>query len=151
MYIARRTLDCRALEAIDEIRLQLHGRHAKAAAFATEFSFDAWTALEREAELPLPGYLCGEGGLLDEDIDMDYAEVPHALPRRYWAKAMMGVLARRYTLQKWIRLYSDEEDQSVTFEDALAGLSAFHDYSPKYVSASLIVVPVDSEVEMPCL
>lgn len=151
MYIARRALDRRALEAVDDIRLQLHERHAKAATFAREFSFDAWNALEREAELPLPSYFCGDGGLLDEDVDMDFAEVPHALPRRYWAKAMMGLLARRYTLQKWIRLYSDEEeDQPVTFEDALAGLSAFHDYSPKYVSASLIASLVDSEVVTPC-
>lgn len=134
MYIARRTLDRRALEAVDDIRLQLHGRHAKAAAFAREFSFDAWNALEREAQLPLPAYFSMDG---DEDADMDFAEVPHAIPRRYWAKAMMGIIARRYTLQNWIRLYSDEEDTSATFEDALAGLSAFHDYSPKYVSASL--------------
>ncbi|KAH9937278.1 uncharacterized protein B0H18DRAFT_969901, partial [Fomitopsis serialis] len=133
MYIARRELDRRALEAVDEIRLQLSGRHAKAAAFVKEFSFDVWNALEREARLPLPAYLWSvdEGGYLEEDIDMDVEEVPHALPRRYWAKAIMG-----------------EDDQLVTFEEALAGLSAFYDQSPKHISTWLGMLVHDCRVQL---
>jgi len=153
MYIARRQLDRRALEAVDEIRLQLSGRHVKAAAFVKEFSFDAWNALEREARLPLPAYLwsADKGGYLEEDIDMEgeEEEVPHALPRRYWAKAIMGVIARHHTLHKWARLYSvEEDDQLVTFEEALAGLSAFYDQSPKHISTWLGMLVHDCRVQL---
>ncbi|KZT75034.1 hypothetical protein DAEQUDRAFT_18423 [Daedalea quercina L-15889] len=150
MYIARRRLDRRALEAVDEIRTQLSGRHARAAAFVKEFSFDAWNALEQEARLPVPAYLSGdETGILGGDVDLDSDDVEHALPRRYWAKAMMGLIARRYTLQKWVRLYSaEEEDQPVTFEEALAGLSAFYDQSPKHISKWLGMLAHDCRVQL---
>ncbi|KAH9836946.1 uncharacterized protein C8Q71DRAFT_756197 [Rhodofomes roseus] len=153
MYIARRKLDRRALEAVDEIRLQLSGRHARAAAFVKEFSFDVWNALEREAQLPVPAYLLSgnDGGYLDEDVDMDahVDDIPHVLPRRYWAKAMMGVVARHHTLQKWASLYSaEEEEHSVTFEDALAGLSAFYDQSPKHISSWLGMLAHDCRVQL---
>lgn len=141
LYFQRRVLDRRALELVDAVRLQLNGRHDKANQFVREFSFDVWDALELEAQLPLPAYFRpepekGEAGAepvrMGEEV---LEEVPHAVPRRYWARAIMGVIARHHTLQLWVRLYSQEGgDESITFEEALAGLSAFFDQSPKRVS-----------------
>ncbi|CCM03128.1 uncharacterized protein FIBRA_05249 [Fibroporia radiculosa] len=135
MYAARRALDRAALVAVDEIRLHLCGRHLVARKIAQEYSFDVWDALEIEAQLPLPVYFrvgADEGREEGEEAP----EVPHALPRRYWARAMLGVIARRYALGQWVRLYSSA-DETVSFEEALAGLSAFFDESPKKVSVWL--------------
>ncbi|KZT02433.1 uncharacterized protein LAESUDRAFT_738725 [Laetiporus sulphureus 93-53] len=132
LYVMRREIDRRALALVDEIRLQLQGRHVKAREFVRKYSFDAWDALEVEAELPLPAYFRPAS---DADIEADMNwEVPHALPRRYWARAVMGVIARHHTLQLWTRLfcYSEDED-AIPFEDALAGLSAFFDKSPRRI------------------
>jgi len=102
-----------------------------------DFSFDVWDALDLEAQLPVPAYFRPDPDAenASEDATADIEEVPHALPRRYWAKAIMGVIARHYTLQSWARLYStpDTEDDPISFEEGLAGMSAFFDESPKQI------------------
>ncbi|KAI0931746.1 hypothetical protein AcW2_000568 [Taiwanofungus camphoratus] len=134
MYLARRALDSSALRLLDDIRVQLSGRYQKARVFTQELSFDVWDALERESQLPLPAYFRERNEVDGEEGETDEKDVPHALPRRYWAKTMMGVIARHHTLRMWARLYSGgPEGDSITFEEALAGLSTFFDESPKRI------------------
>ncbi|KAH9942962.1 hypothetical protein B0H21DRAFT_866326 [Amylocystis lapponica] len=129
LYVARRVLDRRALQLVDAIRADVGGaaRHSRARVLAQELAFDVWDALELEAQLPLPLYFRTEGAV---DLDLD-EPVPHALPRRYWARAAMGVIARYYTMVLWRSMAAGAE---VGFEEALAGLSAFFDESPKKAS-----------------
>ncbi|KAL6310145.1 hypothetical protein BKA93DRAFT_186024 [Sparassis latifolia] len=131
MYVERRSLDHRALVILDEIRLQLGGRHQRARVFTRELSFDVWDALGIETQLSLPKCFRPEG----EGGDTDDAPAPHALPRRYWARTVRGIIARRHALNLWGRITSG--DESVTFEEAISGLSAFFDISPMQISANL--------------
>ncbi|OCH94687.1 hypothetical protein OBBRIDRAFT_788940 [Obba rivulosa] len=133
LYRERRRLDRAALRLLDETRVELAGRHRNASRFAKEFSFDVWDALELEAHLPPPPIFRPQPqGGSDEAAGDD---VPHALPRRYWAQIMQGVIARHYALGRLVRVCRG--DDSIDFEEALACLSAFYDKSPKSVSKQL--------------
>ncbi|PCH33952.1 hypothetical protein WOLCODRAFT_160478 [Wolfiporia cocos MD-104 SS10] len=147
LYRERRILDKEALELVDEIRLRLGGRHQSARRLVSSYSFDVWDALELESELPLPMSLCPQvdvHNVLGEVHCVDVGNVPHALPRRYWARAIMGVIARHHVLKMWQTVYAphdtaspEEPSEPITFEQALAGLSAFFDKSPKQIYAWL--------------
>lgn len=145
LYYARRGLDHKALALVDEIRRNPSGRHDKASLFAREYSFDAFDALELEAELPIPACFRSDAPGDTSTKDASEEEIPYVMSRRYWAKALIGIIARCHTIKTWARLFStpDNENESVTFEEALAGLSAFFDESPrqvrKFVKACMII------------
>lgn len=126
LYVQRRAADRAALGLVDAMRTARAGRNALARRIVQEYGFDVWDALREEAALPVPGWVRGERG----------GEAPRdALPRRYWAKVVMGVVARREVVEVWGRAAVPEQEE-VDFEHALAGLSAFFDVSVQEVSCS---------------
>ncbi|KAI0778375.1 hypothetical protein BD413DRAFT_704864 [Trametes elegans] len=129
-YFARRELDRAALRLLDEIRTQVPGRSARACVLVRQYSFDVWDALQLEQQLPIPRYFRRNGHLAGAKDP-----APHALPRRYWAGVVQGVIARYWAVKMWQRVASG--DWTVSFEEMLAGFSAFFDWSPYEISESL--------------
>ncbi|THH02586.1 hypothetical protein EW026_g306 [Hermanssonia centrifuga] len=131
MYIERRRLDRRALRLLDEIREERSGRHERVRCF-TQYSFDVWDALKLESELNVPNYF---GGLSEGPLPVN---VPaDALPRRYWAQAVLGVISRHSTLKRLAQVFTSPEGKNTSFEEALGALSSFFDVSPKEVTLQL--------------
>ncbi len=128
MYIERRRLDRRALRLLDEIREERSGRHERVRCF-TQYPFDVWDALKLESELNVPNHF---GGLSEGPLPVN---VPaDALPRRYWAQAVLGVISRHSTLKRLAQVFTSPEGKNTSFEEALGALSSFFDVSPKEVS-----------------
>ncbi|TBU49940.1 Transglutaminase-like superfamily-domain-containing protein [Dichomitus squalens] len=131
MFIERVRLDRAALQLVDYIRTHPDDRDAASHRLALEFSWDVWDALELETKVPIP-YVFREPG--DAESESQEA-VPHALPRRFWAKAALGAIGRNHAVNAWARILKKDED--CTFEDALTGLSAFVDISPYVIFKQL--------------
>ncbi|RPD82367.1 hypothetical protein L226DRAFT_528536 [Lentinus tigrinus ALCF2SS1-7] len=129
LYMKRRELDHRALELVDGIRLEIPGRSARARVLAQELSFDVWDALRAETVLPVPKYFRSR----HDKSTVDAA--PHAFPRRYWARAVQGVIARYWAVRMWQRAVAG--DPGVTFEEVLLGFSTFLGWSPYVLSQAL--------------
>ncbi|OJT08168.1 hypothetical protein TRAPUB_930 [Trametes pubescens] len=123
-YFARRTRDKQGLRLLDDIRTQVIGRGPRACKLVNEFSFDVWDALRSERLLLVPEFFRQpwEGAGL---------AAPNAFPRRYWAGVAQGIIARSWAVRMWRRVASG--DPSVSFEDMIAGFSAFHEWSPAEV------------------
>ncbi len=132
LFRRRHEIDRRALALVDEIRLNVEGRSARARVLAREYSFDVWEALRVESVLPLPKYFRSP-----QDKAKDIEPAPHAFPRRYWARAVQGVIARYWAVDMWKRVVAG--DQNVTFEELLMGFSAFFGWSPQAVSECMTV------------
>ncbi|KAI0719980.1 hypothetical protein C8T65DRAFT_706004 [Cerioporus squamosus] len=132
MYIERYKLDRVALQLVDHIRTHPTDRDAPANRIAAELSAAGiWDALEYETQVPVPR------AFRDPEVDdMTEEPTPHALPRRFWAKATLGALARKEAVETWCRLLEDTE-YAGGFEDMLKGLSAFTDVSPSQVTQQL--------------
>ncbi|KAI0801074.1 hypothetical protein C8Q74DRAFT_1364725 [Fomes fomentarius] len=131
LFRRRHEIDRRALALVDEIRLNVEGRSARARVLAREYSFDVWDALRVESVLPLPKYFRRPPQDKAEDIE----PAPHAFPRRYWARAVQGVIARYWAVVMWKRAVAG--DQKVTFEELLMGFSAFFGWSPQLLAKML--------------
>ncbi|KAI0095086.1 hypothetical protein BDY19DRAFT_65140 [Irpex rosettiformis] len=128
MYLERRRIDQQALSLLADIRGQRSGRHDRARTFTQELSFDVWDALKEESEIPIPQWF-------QEGIEPEQNPAREALPRRFWAKTVMGIITRYKVLKTWAQLLDDPF--ALTFEQALAGLSAFFDTSIQEVTAQL--------------
>lgn len=129
LYIQRRRLDQTALRLLDEIRKDPRDRLGKATTI-TDLSYDIWDALRLESNIPIPHYFrvrqSPEGQCTDN--------VPaNSLPRRFWANAVLGVIARREAVVVWHRVFCQNEE--VPFEEALASISAMFDVSIKEVQS----------------
>ena len=125
LAFARYALDKRALRLVNEIRVSIPGRSAHARVLAQELSFDVWDALGEERMLPVPVWF------RSLDCVDERPPAPHALPRRYWARAAQGVIARYWAVKIWRRATAGED---VSFEEMLCGFSAFFGWSPMEVS-----------------
>ncbi|GJE85809.1 YccV-like-domain-containing protein [Phanerochaete sordida] len=134
LFVQRRTLDYHALRALDTIRNERVGRHTAASTIVKDYGFDVWDAFREESSLPVPAW-CH-----DQPPEDTAVQPPRdALPRRYWAQVMLGVISRHSVIGMWSRV-AQVGDQSVSFEEALAGLSAFFDVSTQEVLAELEVI-----------
>lgn len=130
MYIERYTIDRTALRLLDHIRAHPEDLQESAKRFALECSFDAWGALEIEAEVPIPR------AFRDPELDdTDQEAAQEALPRRFWANAALGALYRLQAIQTWCRVIW--ETDRCTFEEVLIVLSAFCDV-PSYKVGSVL-------------
>ena len=110
------------------IRAHPTDRDAPAAWIASELSAAGiWDALEEETTLPIPRVFRDPDG----GDDMDEEPAPYALPRRYWAKATLGALARKEAVETWCTLLNSTLSRVADgFEEMLKGLSAFTDLAP---------------------
>ncbi|KAI0652043.1 hypothetical protein C8Q79DRAFT_898083 [Trametes meyenii] len=66
---------------------------------------------------------------------MDEEPALHALPRRFWAEALKGAIARNHAVRTWSHIGSG--DRGYTFDDVLLGFSAFMDISPQDITTKL--------------
>lgn len=130
LYAQRRRIDREALSLLDSIRKERVGRHQHARTLVREYSFDVWDALRQESLLPTPNWYQGTGA--SEDTDVRVSVPDYALPRRYWARTVLGVIARHYVLGQWTKLVTPRRDE-VDFIQAMSGLSAFFEVSPTEV------------------
>lgn len=126
-YADRRRLDCYALKLLDEIVDQRSDRVSRARTLCHSLSFDVWDVLSTESRR-----------ILFEDEDADFymdaiVSAPYALTRRFWARKMLGVIARYHAIKIWSNLHIVGADDHVSFEESLAGLSAFFGYPPQKV------------------
>ena len=140
IFIERYKLDRAALELVDCIRTHPEERDILSRRLVLEFSWDVWDALELETQVPIPHVF---RDLAEEDppAAVPHQEpAPHALPRRFWARASLGAMARYHAVKSWTRIL--KKDEGCTFEDVLTGLSAFMDVSPCRVSDVIIVLQV---------
>ncbi|KAL7285460.1 hypothetical protein ACG7TL_000557 [Trametes sanguinea] len=133
MFIERYKTDRAALRLLTYIRT-IHGHYREGLSIASqivqEMSFDVWDVVEPETQLPIPKVFRDP-----TSEDMEEEAAPHALPRRFWARSLLGAIGRNYALRKWHRL--NLPDHGETFDDVLAGFSAFQDRSPKEAIARL--------------
>ncbi|KAI0715409.1 hypothetical protein C8Q76DRAFT_796170 [Earliella scabrosa] len=130
LFVERRRLDREALLLVDEIRLNIAGRGARARVLAREYSFDVWDALTAETVLPLPKYFRSP-----HHLNSERDPAPQAFPRRYWARAVQGVIARYWAVEMWKRAVAGDDE--VTFEEVLMGFSAFFGWSPYSLAKEL--------------
>ncbi|KAI1789814.1 Transglutaminase-like superfamily-domain-containing protein [Ganoderma leucocontextum] len=131
IFIERYKLDRAALELVDCIRMHPEERDVASHRLVLEFSWDVWDALELETQVPIPHAFRDPAG-----ESAPYQEpAPHALPRRFWATASLGAMARYHAVKNWARIL--KRDEGCTFEDVLTGLSAFMDISPYHISKQL--------------
>ena len=127
MYIERYKLDRTALMLLDHIRTHPEDRRAPADRLAQELSFDVWDAIELESQIPIPLAFRAAVNEVATASD-DQVPITCALPRRFWAKAALGALARLRAVHAWGRIENVEDQCS--FEDVVLGFSAFTDVSP---------------------
>ena len=120
MYYERRRIDKQGMDLLAEIREQRSGRHDRARRFTQELSFDVWDALKEESELMIPHWF-------REELRIEGNAAEDALPRQFWARTAMGIITRYQAIKMWTQLLDDPS--SVSFEQGLAGLSAFFDTS----------------------
>lgn len=133
MYAERSRLDARALDILQSMMAEPRGRLLLARDVAHGLSFDVWHALELLTRGPIPRCFLDESAQHEQDVNKPIP--PHAITRKFWAKAMLGVIARRNAIRTWGRLHQPGHD--VTFEEALSGLSAFFCVSPYQISHQL--------------
>ncbi|PIL31755.1 hypothetical protein GSI_06459 [Ganoderma sinense ZZ0214-1] len=129
IFIERYKLDRAALDLVDFIRTRPEERDVASHRLVLEFSWDVWDALELETQVPIPHAFRDPAG------EIESAPTPHALPRRFWATASLGAIARHHAVKRWACIL--QKDEGCMFEDVLTGLSAFMDVSPYHISKQL--------------
>ena len=143
LFIERFQLDRSALDLVHFVRTHPLPADRKAPAsrlVSNEMSFDVWDALELESQLPIPYIFCAPTE--KDDGKEGLGGVPdNALPRRFWAKTALGVIARNWAMAAWCEGHQPDTRSSI-FE-LLSALSAFADVSPFQVRTHLAVCQAD--------
>ncbi|EIW87019.1 YccV-like-domain-containing protein [Coniophora puteana RWD-64-598 SS2] len=134
MYGFRSRLDVQAMRLLGDIVCHRDGRrHDCALKLAVDLSYDVWDAMEYEARCPIPAAF-----RQNEDAVVDDSQVmPHAITRRYWAKAALGLIARTAAVRLWGRLSEPSEEDEASFETGFASLSSFFGHPPAKISNEL--------------
>ncbi|KAH7916417.1 YccV-like-domain-containing protein [Hygrophoropsis aurantiaca] len=128
MYSQRRRLDQRALKILDDIVQTRNGRHERARELSNTLSYDVWNALEKESQCTLPEAFRETG-------DESGRAACNAAPRRFWAKAILGTIARSTAIKTWGQVLSSNDQPSL--EIAFASLSAFFGVLPTEITSKL--------------
>jgi F-box protein 21 len=117
MYAERRRLDRCVLCLTDEIVHERIGRGERAKLLNSAYGFDAWDVLELEARRPVPDPF--------QEHDENVTAPPQTITRRFWAKQVLGVIARHHALSLWGRLINSRDNDALSFEDSISALSSF--------------------------
>lgn len=127
LYMERVRLDRQATKILDGIIMERHGRLERAREVTSTLSYDVWNALAAEAQCPIPEPFRGV-------YDNDEGDVPrHAVPRRFWARCLLGTIARSHAVRTWSEIKNKEEDTHA-LETAIACLSSYFAHPPMEVS-----------------
>lgn len=132
LYACRRRLDVRALKLIDKIVRSVlpQERIEYAREIVDELGPDVWNAIEGESVLPLSAVLMGEVRGPKPNLDYRKSDLSH----RFWAKEMLGLIARLHATKRWSQLRPQLNAADYPqFEEVLAGLSAFWGVHPEQV------------------
>lgn len=98
-------------------------------AIVSNLGMDAWDALKHQSLRPGPVFFDE-----DEDCFTPLTRRRTTLSRKRWAKELMGVMARRHSVSRWMGLLRTQPDEHCpTLEEAFACLSAFFDVHPDEV------------------
>ncbi len=93
---------------------------------------DVWDALTHETSLPAPVQFQS-----DEDIKLVVQGHPlSTLTRSYWSQELLGMVARRIAMERWVAIRKKETNYAVSLEEGLSSLSAFFDVHPDDVSCT---------------
>jgi len=120
------------LEVAEDVRLHAPGRLEKARIFTKELSFDVWDALRLRSQLPPPSTFTG--GVIVDAVD-------DALPKRFWAHALLGTIARHQAVSLCAELTQPEDwaqtASPLSCENMVASMSSFYNVSMREVSLQL--------------
>lgn len=127
LYMERVRLDRQALKILDVIIIKRDGRLERAREVTSTLSYDVWSVLATEAECPIPEPFC--------PFDSNDTQIPpHAIPRRFWARSLLGTIARSHAVRTWSRVRDDDDEDAETLETAIACLSSYFAHPPMQVS-----------------
>ncbi|KAF8560056.1 YccV-like-domain-containing protein [Imleria badia] len=135
LYMERVCLDRQAIKLLDDIIMERDGRLERAREVTSTLSYDVWNALAAEAQCPIPEPFRGI-------YDSNEGEVPrHAIPRRFWARSLLGTIARSHAVRTWsgVRDEDDNDNGDDTLETAIACLSSYFAHTPMEISSLLDV------------
>ena len=125
LYMERIRLDRQVIKILDDIVMERDGRLERAREVTSTLSYDVWNALAAEAQCPIPEPFRGV-------FDSNEGQVPrHAIPRRFWARSLMGTIARSHAVRTWRQARDKDAD---TLETAIACLSSYFACPPMEVS-----------------
>ena len=129
LYMERVRLDRQAIKILDDIVTNRDGRLERAREVTSTLSYDVWSALAAEAQCSIPEPF--RGGVHDSSE----GQAPrHAVPRRFWARSLLGTIARSHAVRTWSGVRDNEDNDAGTLEIALACLSSYFAYPPMEVS-----------------
>jgi F-box protein 21 len=125
LYMERVRLDRQVIKILDDIVMERDGRLERAREVTSTLSYDVWNALAAEAQCPIPEPFRGV-------CDSNEGQIPrHAIPRRFWARSLLGTIARSHAVRTWREARDKDAD---TLETAIACLSSYFAYPPMEVS-----------------
>lgn len=130
LYLQRIRLDRQAIKILNDIIMERDARLERAREVTSTLSYDVWNALATEAQCPVPEQFRGVNDSKD-------GEVPrHAIPRRFWARSLLGTIARSHAVRTWCAIRDKEEYHADTLwlETAIACLSSYFAHPPMEVS-----------------
>ncbi|KAH0838039.1 YccV-like-domain-containing protein [Lanmaoa asiatica] len=134
LYMERVRLDRQATKILDDIIMERDGRLERAREITSTFSYDVWNMLAAEAQCPIPEPFRGV-------YDSDEGEVPpHAIPRRFWARSLLGTIARSHAVRTWSEIKNEEDNDADTLETAIACLSSYFAHPPMEISSLLDIL-----------
>lgn len=134
-YLERVRLDRLAIEILDDIVMERDARLERARQLTSTLSYDVWNALATEAECPIPEPFRGAHDTKDGKVPR------HAIPRRFWARSLLGTIARYHAVVTWSTVRDEERNDAVTLETAFACLSAYFAHPPMEVSIIGVILP----------
>lgn len=131
-YTARRRMDASAMGSLRSIvRATNEGVLSDMAKNIVQLGSDVWDALKLEASLPSPINFQS-----DEDLKLVTQGRPlSTLTKSYWTQELMGMIARRTAIERWIAMRKREVNCALALEEGLSLLSAFFDVHPDDVSS----------------
>lgn len=128
LYMERVRLDQQAIAILDGIVMERDGRLERARDVTSKLSYDVWNVLEVEAQCPI---LDPFRGIQDNDQSK---VIHHAIPRRFWARSLLGAIARNHAVHTWKGIKDDGDGDADTLEIAIACLSSYFTHPPMEVS-----------------
>lgn len=127
LYVERVRLDRQATQILDAIIVERDGRLERAREVTSTLSYDVWNALATEAQCPVPEPFYNTHESRD-------GEVPrHAVPRRFWARSLMGAIARCHAVRTWSAIRDARGNDADMLETGIACLSSYFAHPPMEV------------------
>ncbi|KAF9245807.1 YccV-like-domain-containing protein [Melanogaster broomeanus] len=137
-FLERIRLDRQVVKILDGIVMERDGRLERAREVTSTLSYDVWNALETEALCNVPEVFRDTNETSEGEGQTSHTDVPpHAIPRRFWARSLLGTIARSHAVQVWNGVKHDEENDAGALETAIACLSSYFAHPPMEIYSQL--------------